>query len=278
MNTNRSIQFASLPLYLRVLIAAVTAALLIGGCTQAEQLAEPPPKVSNTGKLTGSVSYRERMALTPDAELSVKLLDVSKMDVAATEIAAIQLTDIGQVPINFELDYDPALIDERMSYSIRAEISDRGRRMFTTDTSYRVITRGHGTHVDMTLIAMQSNPIAKPDASLTETYWKLISIKGEPYKPGEGQREVHLRLRNNNNEAAGFSGCNNFAGTYTLDGDKLSLGPLAMTMMACIDTMELERNFGLALSEMNRYEIEGDTLRGYAGDEVILRFEAVYLE
>ena len=31
----------------------------------------------------------------------------------------------------------------------------------------------------------------------------------------------------------GFSGCNRFAGSYTLEGDRIRLGPLAGTMMAC---------------------------------------------
>ena len=31
----------------------------------------------------------------------------------------------------------------------------------------------------------------------------------------------------------GDSGCNRFTGTYTTDGDRISIGPLASTMMAC---------------------------------------------
>jgi heat shock protein HslJ len=32
---------------------------------------------------------------------------------------------------------------------------------------------------------------------------------------------------------AGNAGCNNYTGTYTVDGSKLTIGPLATTMMAC---------------------------------------------
>ena len=34
----------------------------------------------------------------------------------------------------------------------------------------------------------------------------------------------------------GFGGCNNFHGQYTVDGDKIEIGPLASTMMACAET------------------------------------------
>ena len=228
------------------------------------------------GIVSGTITYRERMALTPDAEVEIKLLDVSLADIAATEIASITITDPGQVPVDFLLSYDPEKIQPQHTYSIRAEISDRGRRMFTTDTSYPVLTRDNGNHVDMVLIAMQSNPVKRPNASLTETYWRVISIYEAPYTPSENQREAHLKLRANNNAVQGFSGCNNFAGTYSTEGDAISLGPLAMTAMACIEGMDTEQQFGQALNEMDHYEIQGDTMLGLKGDIVILQFEAIY--
>jgi putative lipoprotein len=229
------------------------------------------------GVVSGTITYRERMALTPDAEVEIKLLDVSLADITATEIASITITDPGQVPVDFLLSYDPETIQPQHTYSIRAEISDRGRRMFTTDTSYPVLTRDNGNHVDMVLIAMQSNPVKRPNASLTETYWRVISIYEEPYQPNENEREAHLKLRINNNVVEGSTGCNNFGGTYTLSDKTITLGPLAMTMMACIDQMETEQKYTQALGEMDSYKITGDTLLIYHDGTVILRFEAIYL-
>ena len=39
-----------------------------------------------------------------------------------------------------------------MSYTVRATIHERGRLMFTTDRSYRVLTRGYPSHVDLILV------------------------------------------------------------------------------------------------------------------------------
>lgn len=104
------------------------------------------------GWVTGTVAYRERMALPPDAILSVRLEDVSRQDVAASSIAFQTVAGEGrQVPIPFHLVYETRLIDERMSYAIRAWISYGDRRQFMNTTSVPVLTRGAGTHVDIML-------------------------------------------------------------------------------------------------------------------------------
>jgi putative lipoprotein len=245
--------------------------LTLGACTGSSGTTQ-----TEITEVSGTITYRERMALTADAEVDIKLLDVSLADASSVELASTVITNPGQVPISFKLEFNPAEIEERKTYVIRADIRDRGRRMFTTDTSYPVLTRGSNANVNLTLVAMNSNPASKPNASLTETYWRVISIYEEPYTPSENQREAHLKLRTNNNVVQGFSGCNNFAGTYSTEGDAISLGPLAMTAMACIDGMDTEQQFGQALNEMDHYEIQGDTMLGLKGDIVILQFEAIY--
>ncbi|UCH40791.1 MAG: YbaY family lipoprotein [Gammaproteobacteria bacterium] len=110
--------------------------------------------VEDTGLATvsGSVTYRERIALTPEAVVEVQLLDVSLADVSAKMIAQQTIKPKHQVPIPFELVYDPADIDQRMTYAVRATIRERGRLMFTTDRHYPVLTRGHSNHVDLILV------------------------------------------------------------------------------------------------------------------------------
>ncbi len=96
--------------------------------------------------VTGTVTYRQRVALSPTAVVSVKLLDVSRQDVAANVISEDRIPAEGkQVPFPFSLTYDPTKIQERNRYTVRAEISDGERLLFTTDTSYPVITQGNPT-------------------------------------------------------------------------------------------------------------------------------------
>jgi len=61
--------------------------------------------------LTGTISYRERMALPPTAVVEVRLEDVSRVEVAPPVIARYRLADPGSVPIRFNLDVDTSTLD-----------------------------------------------------------------------------------------------------------------------------------------------------------------------
>lgn len=92
--------------------------------------------------LRGSVVYRQRIALPPDAQVTVRLLDVSKMDASAVRIAETTFVTEGeQVPLPFVLEYDAGRIDPRMSYSLEATIRIEGKLAWRNDTVVPVITR-----------------------------------------------------------------------------------------------------------------------------------------
>ena len=58
-------------------VALLVAALMLGSCASTE-------KNGSTLFVSGTVNYRERMALPPDAVVEVQLLDVSRQDAPAT--------------------------------------------------------------------------------------------------------------------------------------------------------------------------------------------------
>ncbi len=59
-------------------------------------------------------------------------------------------------------------------------------------------------------------------------------------------------------EVSGTTDCNNFFGTYTMEGEQLNFGQLASTLMACEGSQETE--FTQALSQVDRFLIdEGGT-------------------
>jgi putative lipoprotein len=84
---------------------------------------------SGPATLTGSVSYRERIALPPDAVVNVLLLDVSMLGVPPRVVAKQVIRPEGQLPIPFVLEYDRAAIDPTHRYGLRANIMDANGRM-----------------------------------------------------------------------------------------------------------------------------------------------------
>jgi uncharacterized lipoprotein YbaY len=114
---------------------------------------------AGTGTVTGTVTYLQRMALPPDAVIEVKLQDVSLADAPAKTIADQKIT-LGnrQVPVPFELKFDPAKIDPKHSYSVRATILMEGQPRFVTDKAYPVITQGNPSHLELILKQVAADP------------------------------------------------------------------------------------------------------------------------
>jgi len=129
------------------------AALVLAGC--AGTSAAPSAGGAASGRVTGTVTYAQRVSMPPNAVIKVQLVDVSRADAPATMLGEQIITAGGkQVPFAFEIAYDPAKIDQRLSYAVQARIEDGGKLLFINDQRYAVITRGTPTHVDMVLKAV----------------------------------------------------------------------------------------------------------------------------
>ena len=228
-----------------------------------------------SNEVTGSVTYRERIALTPGTLVEVKLLDVSLQDVASKVISEQIIEIEHQVPIPFELIYDQSQIDQRMTYAVQATIRHGEELLFTTDRSYPVLTRGKGDQVDLVLVRVGSKkaPVAKAD--LVDTKWILKILEGQAITTGETQRPAFIRFVQHAERlvVTGNGGCNSFHGGYEFEANKLSFGKLASTVMACPD-MELERQFYDALERVTRFSITGSWLVFYDTEDELARFEA----
>ena len=116
--------------------------------------------VLGTGSsVTGTVTYSEQIGLTPGATLIVQIRDTSYADASAELIAEQVISDPGQIPIKFEVDYDPDDINSRNTYSVSARIEESdGRLVFINDTAYDVITRGNPKKVNMVLVLVEPPP------------------------------------------------------------------------------------------------------------------------
>jgi heat shock protein HslJ len=117
-----------------------------------------------------------------------------------------------------------------------------------------------------------------PDRPITNTYWKLTELGGEPAKVAPNQREPHVILQLHENRLVGSGGCNRLTGQYQLAGSSVYFGKVAVTKMACPEGMDQEQAFLRALDSARAWRVEGDKLALLDdGGETIARFVAVDL-
>lgn len=236
-------------------------------------------------KVIGSVGYRERIMLRPDAVISIVLEDVARMDVKSVRIGATSFAAQGGPPWAFTLEYDPAKVHEKGQYVLRARIEANGRLLFTSTERIPAFDEDPSKPVEIMVYKVSGRstggvaPSQKPNASLTNTYWKLIELNGEPAALGAGENELHMVLITEGNRVRGFSGCNTFMGTHRVTEDHLQFSQMASTKMACMVGMEQEQLFLSALEGTTGFKINGDSLSLHsANGKLLLRFEAVYLK
>ncbi len=118
-----------------VALMSVVLGVILVGC------ASQPAQETQMESVKGTLAYRERIALPPNAVVTVSLQDISLADAPAIVLAKQTFTTDGeQVPFDFELSYNATEIDSRHRYSVSARIEIDGKLRFITDTNYSVIT------------------------------------------------------------------------------------------------------------------------------------------
>lgn len=107
----------------------------------------------------GSVNIRQRIALPPDAVLTVTLSDASLADAPSRVISqSVMRTEGLQSPFRFTLPYNPADIQPNARIILSAAITVNGQLIFITDTIQEVINR-NGTQADLLLVPVQNVPV-----------------------------------------------------------------------------------------------------------------------
>ena len=117
--------------------------------------------------LTGTISYRERIALPPTAAIEVRLEDVSRADVAPPIVARTRIVNPGSIPVRFNLDIDMSTLNPRGRYAVRATIVDGTTVLFASTDTTLVLTQGHSTRADLVLTRARSAQLPTPPEPTT---------------------------------------------------------------------------------------------------------------
>lgn len=208
--------------------------------------------------MSGEVLYRERIALPPNAVLTVQLADVSLADASAAIIAEQTVDPAGQVPIKFELRFDPAVIQPNMSYALLARITVEDQLWFITDTRHEVDPlAGTDSQTVMVKRVAQGEPGDVSTSGIFDVEWVVEAIDGKPATDG-----VKSTLQiTADGQVSGRGGCNGYGGGATLEDEKISFGDMRATLMACEQAaMDQEGRFFAALKEVEGFHIEDGSL------------------
>ncbi len=147
--------------------------------------------------LRGTLTYPQRMALPPGAIVTVALVEQRGKATSAVLLRETSFPAPNEMPIGFQLPYDPEAIDPSRHYALRARITDaRGAIHWATRRPVPVLTHGHGETAEIALVpALASIRSAPPPTLFFECPEHSFALRHE----GDGVRlyllEGELLLR-----------------------------------------------------------------------------------
>jgi putative lipoprotein len=261
---------------MRVLLA-IAAFLIIATAAISSAQAE-------TRTLKGEVTYRERIALPPDATLRVQLVDVGAPGSPALLEAEAAIAAGGQVPLTFTLNFDDRVIQNGHSYALVAEISAGDVVWFRNGEPYAVDPLSPATPIVIvtnftgTLTERPATPV-EPEAPATpeilDITWQAESIGGKPVvENARTTLSIASDMR-----AGGRGGCNSYFTQAELAGESLRFSAVAATRMACAaaEVTAQEESFFAALASTRFWRLRDGklVLLDAAGRDIAILTEAM---
>lgn len=152
------------------MVSGLAMAVALAACAgKSADVQTPAPNPSTSGvaakpgiqqpSVSGTVWIRQKVALPPDAVLTVTLSDASLAD-APSKVLSQQAvrTEGKQAPFSFVLPFNPADVQPNARILLSAAITVNDKLVFITDTVQEVINRG-GTKADLTLVPVQQTAV-----------------------------------------------------------------------------------------------------------------------
>lgn len=160
----------------QVMSGAALAAILAGCADKAKDVPVPTLGAPTAGQqaaiaqpnVSGAIYIRQKIALPPDAVLTVTLSDASVSDAPSKVISQrVVLTQGKQAPFQFVLPFNPADIQPNARILLSAAITIDGKITFITD-SVKPVLNGGGSKAELTLVPVPSVAMpTQPGAATT---------------------------------------------------------------------------------------------------------------
>jgi uncharacterized lipoprotein YbaY len=275
-----------------ILDLAVDTGTMTFAAGEAEALAEGEetevPAEEEAVNVTGTVTYRERIALPDDAVVTVQIYNAQLAD--ATEVLGEQIIETGgqQVPIPFEVTYNPEDINENIMYSVSARIEDgAGNLLFISDTVTPVITNGNPTEdVEIMTIQVAEGEAEAPAEEEAETPDEATTLTGVVWNWTEFSDPVQgtVAIEDPSLYTVEFmedgtvdikADCNNGSGSFVADEDgAIDITVGAVTLALCEEDSLSDQFIQYLDAAVIYFFEEGDLFMDLPVDSGTLRFAA----
>ena len=157
-------------------LSGVAMAMALAGCAhKGKQVPTPTLGSAVAGQtatiaqpnVSGAIYIRQRIALPPDAALTVTLSDASVADAPSKVLAQrVVRTDGKQAPFHFILPFNPADVQPNARILLSAAITVNGKLAFVTEEVKPVVNQG-GTKADLVLVPVPSVPMKTQPGAVT---------------------------------------------------------------------------------------------------------------
>jgi heat shock protein HslJ/uncharacterized membrane protein len=165
------------------------------------------------------------------------------------------VTEAGELIVQiFDRPCDDTMADKKFENEVRVEFKTSAEKEFKT-------FNGCGDYV--------------PDFRLHDIY-VIREVDGITVNPQDfGKNVPNLEINATEKFVLGHDGCNSFRGSVRFKPGTLVFGPLASTLMACINNQEISFKIGKALDGELQYKFEDTRLSFYKQDKKVMVLQKV---
>ena len=250
------------------IVAALTAGIgMLGGAAMFVTTSMPTASIAAEKTISGKVSYRERIALPPEAHLIVQLIDVSRADAPSKTIGETRIEAPQGSPIPFAISFDTDQLEPQHSYALQARIAAGDTLWFVTDERYTVDPKNVTAPIELKLVMVRKGTDDAVAIGIEGKDWLAEDIQGG----GVIDTAQTTLMVDSDGTVSGSGGCNRFMSKATISGSNISFGEIGSTYMQCPPAlMNQERKFLDVLGKTRSYKMDSGklVLIDESGDEL----------
>ncbi len=128
--------------------------------------------------VSGKVMYRERIALPPEANLTVQLSDISLADAPSKVIGETRIESVQGSPIPFAINFDTDQIQPGHTYALQARISAGDTLWFVNDERYSIDPENPGTPAEIKVVMVRKSGDEGAAIGIEGKDWLAEDIQG----------------------------------------------------------------------------------------------------